>query len=202
MTRVRYDTSSSVVLQTRLVRQLNTMVIVKTRTGKDASSGDSHADDPADVDAFRREMADVIRLGQDPRGRIRTTPPVIKPATPPGTAAEGSEEGDFTADGIDRRELKKLKRGDFPVDDRLDLHGMTAAHGCTSVRRFLENSRHARHRCVCIVHGRGVHSEANAAILKPRVRAYLRSQRSVLAFTDAPRNDGGGGAVYVLLRRG
>ena len=32
------------------------------------------------------------------------------------------------------------------------------------------------------------------------VRALLRSNRAVLAYTDAPRDDGGSGAVYVLLR--
>jgi len=69
-----------------------------------------------------------------------------------------------------------------------------------SVRRFIENSRHRRHRCVCIVHGRGLHSEGNASVLKARVRECLRLQSSVLAFADAPPSDGGAGAVYVLLR--
>ena len=175
------------------------MMIVKKRVGKHPSAGASHADDSADAAAFLREMADVVRLGQDPRGRIRTPPRIT---APPRRDVEGPEETDFTAHGVDRRELRNLKRGDYRVDDRLDLHGMTAAQGCTSVGRFLENSRHMQHRCVCIVHGRGLHSDAHAPILKPRVRAYLRSARSVLAFADAPRTDGGAGAVYVLLRRG
>jgi DNA-nicking Smr family endonuclease len=52
-----------------------------------------------------------------------------------------------------------------------------------------------------VVHGRGLHSAGNVAILKSRVRAALREHPAVLAFTDAPRTDGGQGAVYVLLRR-
>jgi len=102
---------------------------------------------------------------------------------------------------VDRREIRKLKRGDYTVDGRLDLHGRTAAEACPDVRRFVEQSRHSRHRCVCIVHGRGLHSEGSASILKPRVRACLKSLQSVLAFSDAPRSEGGAGAVYVLLRR-
>ena len=78
---------------------------------------------------------------------------------------------------------------------------MTAADARASVARFIENSRHRRHRCVCIVHGRGLHSEGNESILRASVRKYLRSHRSVLAYADAPRSDGGAGAVYVLLRK-
>jgi DNA-nicking Smr family endonuclease len=69
------------------------------------------------------------------------------------------------------------------------------------VLRFIENSRHSSHRCVCIVHGRGLHSETGTPVLKTRVRECLRSNRSVLAYADAPSWDGGPGAVYVLLRK-
>ena len=78
---------------------------------------------------------------------------------------------------------------------------MTAAQARASVERFIENSRHKGHRCVCIVHGRGLHSDGNAPILKISVREHLRSHRSVLAYADAPSSDGGTGAVYVLLRK-
>jgi len=52
-----------------------------------------------------------------------------------------------------------------------------------------------------VVHGRGLHSAGNVAVLKSRVRALLRAHPAVLAFADAPNTDGGPGAVYVLLRR-
>ena len=110
-------------------------------------------------------------------------------------------DNDFAAHGVDRREIRKLKRGEYIVRDRRDLHGMTGADALASVERFIENSRYAGHQCVCIIHGRGLHSEGNPPILKPRVREYFRSHRSVLAYTDAPVSDGGSGAVYVLLRK-
>jgi DNA-nicking Smr family endonuclease len=147
-------------------------------------------------------MVDVARLGPDPRGRVRTTPQISAPreTAPPADQVEGVHE-DFTAPGVDRREIRKLKRGEYDVGDRLDLHGMTAAQACASVGRFIEKNRHRRRRCVCVVHGRGLHSEENASVLKPRVRAYLSTHRSVLAFADGARSDGGAGAVYVLLRK-
>jgi DNA-nicking Smr family endonuclease len=63
---------------------------------------------------------------------------------------------------------------------------MTAADALASVGRFIENSQHGGQRCICIVHGRGLHSKDNPPILKTRVREYLRSHRSVLAYVDAP----------------
>lgn len=159
-------------------------------------------DHESDAETFEREMADVVPLRPDPRGRVRVSPAISAPReTMP--AAELAEDGlaDFAAPGVDRREIRKLKRGAYAAEDRSDLHGKTAADGCASVRRFLENSRHRRYRCVCIVHGRGLHSEGCAPVVKARVRDLLRTHPSVLAFADAPRSAGGTGAVYVLLRR-
>jgi DNA-nicking Smr family endonuclease len=156
----------------------------------------------SDADAFARAMADVIPLAPDPRGRVRTVPTVAAPQSPaPVAEVDEDPASQFVRPGIDRRELRKLKRGAYPVDDRLDLHGMTAAEACTDVARFVENSRHKRRRCVCIVHGRGLHSKDQVSVLKTRVRASLESNPLVLACTDAPPSDGGAGAVYVLLRR-
>ena len=159
-------------------------------------------DDGADAEAFARAMSGVTPLGPDPRGRVRRAPPVTTPRKPPPSTDAAAESGeDFATDGVDRRELRKLKRGDHPVDARRDLHGMTSAEACAEVRRFIDKSRHRRHRCVCIVHGRGLHSQQNVAILKTHVRECLRSHPAVLAYVDAPRSDGGAGAVYVLLRK-
>lgn len=152
-------------------------------------------------------MADVRRLAPDPRGRVRAAPHISAPrAAAPSTSSsdrrdyDDRSEAGFVAPGVDRRELRKLKRGEYAPGSRLDLHGMTAAEAVASVKRFIDTGRR-RHRCVCIVHGRGLHSEGNVAILKTRVRECLRQHRAVLAYSDAPRGDGGTGAVYVLLRK-
>ena len=174
---------------------------MKKRAGKKSAAGAPPQDGTSDADLFTREMVDVVRLGPDPRGRVRAAPRMSTPLTAPATDRVEAPDEDFTAPGVDRREIRKLKRGEHAVGNRLDLHGMTAAEACTSVGRFIEKSRHNRHRCVCIVHGRGLHSEGKAAILKPRVRECLRASSSVLAYASAPRSHGGAGAVYVLLRR-
>jgi DNA-nicking Smr family endonuclease len=175
---------------------------VKNRAGRKRAAEVPHGGPTPDANAFAREMADVTPLAPDPRGkrpalRRVTAPRVHAPST--GDQQESDEA--FAAHGIDRREIRRLTRGEYFVDDRRDVHGMTADDACASVKRFLESSRHKQHRCVCIVHGRGLHSEGNVPVLKIRVRECLRSHRSVLAYADAPRSDGGAGAVYVLLRK-
>ncbi|MEO8256551.1 MAG: Smr/MutS family protein [Acidobacteriota bacterium] len=163
----------------------------------------------SDSEAFASEMADVVPLGVDRRGRVGYASPIVGPAAAIASDHGGPGEDDaftnaitdgFAAHGVDRREIRKLKRGDYPPGERHDLHGMTSVNACASVQRFIDSSRRARQRCVCIVHGRGMHS-SGTAILKIRVRQYLRSHRAVLAYADAPWSDGGSGAVYVLLRR-
>jgi DNA-nicking Smr family endonuclease len=165
----------------------------------------SKPDDDAD---FARAMKDVVRLPTDPRGRARKAPHVDppprrdelaatgEPATPDEPAADS-----YAAPGIDRRELRRLKRGEYRVQARLDLHGMTAPEARDEVIRLLQQSRQAGHRCVCIVHGRGLNSAGGVAVLKAQVRHQLARAPAVLAFTSAPPSGGGSGAVYVLLRR-
>lgn len=175
---------------------------MKNRAGKKPAAEVAHGGHASDANAFAREMADVAPLAPDPRGRRPALRRVNAPRvhTPPAGHQQESDEA-FTAHGIDRREIRKLTRGEYFVDNRHDLHGMTADDACASVKRFLENSRRKQHRCICVIHGRGLHSEGNVPVLKMRVRECLRSHPSVLAYADAPRSDGGAGAVYVLLRK-
>jgi DNA-nicking Smr family endonuclease len=114
------------------------------------------------------------------------------------TAIEGS------APGIDARLLRSLRRGDFSLQGQLDLHGMTAAQAQEAVERFLSESRRAGKRCVLIVHGRGLNSPDQVPVLKQRLQGWLNQKRigqMVLAFASARPQDGGTGALYVLLRR-
>jgi DNA-nicking Smr family endonuclease len=154
-------------------------------------------------DAFAREMADVTPLKRDRRGRVHARAPLSAHrarTSAPLTESSDEPHNSFAADGVDRRELRKLRRGDYPIAARLDLHGLTVADARERTRRFIDASRHRGGRSVCIVHGRGAHSAGGVSKLKQQVRACLRSHSAVLAYVDAPPADGGPGAVYVLLR--
>jgi DNA-nicking Smr family endonuclease len=166
-----------------------------------------------DLDLFAREVAGDRPLARDAKERVRVAPTSEPRGFSPGerqssekqsSEFRGLSPGDwdsYVAPGVDRRELRKLRRGDYPPDMRIDLHGLMAKEAVGRVTRVLDAGPGRRPRCLCVVHGRGLHSAGNVAVLKAKVREVLSRHPGVLAFTDAPRTDGGQGAVYVLLRR-
>ncbi len=106
--------------------------------------------------------------------------------------------------GISRKLMQQLKKGRVPIQDYVDLHGMTRGEAEESVRDFLLESYRRGLRCVLVVHGRGLNSENKIPVLKELLPVWLNRgpiNKIVLAFSTAKPYDGGLGAVYVLLRR-
>jgi DNA-nicking Smr family endonuclease len=118
--------------------------------------------------------------------------------------ADSDEFIEGASPGTDRNLMRALRRGDFSRQGQLDLHGMTQAQAKEAVERFLTDSRRAGKRCVLIIHGRGLHSQDEIPVLKQQLKGWLSQKRigqMVLAFATARPQDGGAGAIYVLLRR-
>lgn len=125
----------------------------------------------------------------------------------------GSIDMDFTfsdeyiegfISGVAKNIMRKLKRGKFPVQAHIDLHGLTKKDAEDVVRRFLINSHHRGLRCVLIIHGRGLNSRDSIPVLKERLPVWLNrgpARKIVMAFSSAQPYDGGTGAIYVLLRK-
>ena len=57
-------------------------------------------------------------------------------------------------------------------------------------------------RCVRVVHGKGLGSPGRTPVLKQKVLRWLVQRTEVLAFVQAPANQGGAGALLVLLKGG
>ena len=112
----------------------------------------------------------------------------------PEDALETGEELSFLRDGMARETLRKLRRGQWAVQDGVDLHGLTRGQATAAVVGFLNECQARGLRCVRIVHGKGL------GILKARLRKWLPLQEEVLAYCQAPANDGGSGALLVLLK--
>ncbi len=111
-------------------------------------------------------------------------------------------EGSIT--GVSRNILKKLKRGKFPIQAHIDLHGLIKKDAEDAVRKFLISSHQRGLRCVLIVHGRGLNSPDSIPVLKERLPVWLNrgpARKIVMAFSSAQPYDGGTGAIYVLLRK-
>jgi len=106
-------------------------------------------------------------------------------------------------DGLDGRIMDKLRRGEFSVQDHLDLHGFTRDEARLKVEAFLLNAIAQGKRCVLIIHGRGHGSKDRIPVLKNALKSWLQRRalsKKILAFSTAQPFDGGAGAVYVLLR--
>jgi len=100
--------------------------------------------------------------------------------------------------------LDDLRSGRFSIQAHLDLHGLNLQNARFILGEFLLESVRAGFSCVRVIHGRGRHSHKHHPILKENIQRWLctrRMSRNVVAYTSARRCDGGGGAVYILLRK-
>jgi DNA-nicking Smr family endonuclease len=106
----------------------------------------------------------------------------------------------YRRDALPPRMFQRLKRGQFSAQDELDLHGATALQAEGMLRQFLKEAHDHGVGCVRIVHGKGLQSDGAVPVLKNLIDRLLRHRNDVLAFHSAPTNQGGTGAVIVLLK--
>jgi DNA-nicking Smr family endonuclease len=103
-----------------------------------------------------------------------------------------------------RRYLPNLRSGAYSIQGSIDLHGLGRDEARQAVEAFILRMARERSCCVKIVHGRGINSSSDKAVLKEYLQHWLttrRMSRHVVAYASAPHTDGGVGAIYVLLRR-
>lgn len=106
--------------------------------------------------------------------------------------------------GFSPKLMKRLKHGQFPIQEHLDLHGLTREEAEAELRGFLVRCYRLGLRCVLVVHGRGLNSENHMPVLKELLPVWLKRgpvKQIVLAFSTAKPYDGGTGAIYILLKR-
>lgn len=106
----------------------------------------------------------------------------------------------YRGPGIQDSVFTRLRRGTYRIDRELDLHGLRSEEAKAAIVRFLAECRDRGARCVRIVHGKGLRSKGAGPVLKQRLDGWLRQRSDVLAFVSARPEDGGTGAVYVMLR--
>jgi DNA-nicking Smr family endonuclease len=178
----------------------------------------SHDDGDAEAELFRAAMRGVKPL------RSRTRAPLLRGKPPararftaedrarvlieslaglgPGEVKDTGDEISFRRPGVQDTVMRKLRRGDYRVEDVCDLHGLRFEEAKQVLREFLAEALAQRRRCVRIIHGKGMGSGPRGPVLKNAVNTILRKTAPVLAFTSARRIDGGTGAINVLLSSG
>jgi len=116
-------------------------------------------------------------------------------------AVDTADELLYTRPGIQHNLLRKLRRGQIPIEAELDLHGLRIEEARTAIAQLLLQAQDRHWRCVRIIHGKGYGSDSRLPVLKNKVNGWLRQRSEVLAFCSARPEDGGTGAIYLLLRR-
>jgi DNA-nicking Smr family endonuclease len=178
---------------------------------KKSSKNQTDKIEPDDAALFRAAVGEVQPLAEQNRITPQPAPrkPLLnRPATPvtiPDTLSNFAAENvadEFLSNGLSRMALRKLRRGTWPVQDSLDLHGNHTDAARKLLKEFLHEAAQRNLRCVLVIHGKGLNSRGGEAVLRKLARHWLTQHPHVLGYCDAPPKHGGSGAVLVLLKTG
>jgi DNA-nicking Smr family endonuclease len=107
---------------------------------------------------------------------------------------------EFRSDGVSIGVFRNLKRGQYQIDARLDLHRKKMTQAREEVFQFIKDCQKYDIRSAIILHGKGELSEPKA-FLKSCVNTWLKQIPEVIAFHSAQKHSGGVGALYVLIKK-
>lgn len=106
----------------------------------------------------------------------------------------------FRRPGIGTDVTRKLRKGDWSIQKEIDLHGLRREDAREALAAFIREAHKQGIRCVRVVHGKGLGSPGKAPVLKAKVQGWLIQKNEVLAFVQARADEGGAGALVVLLK--
>ncbi len=139
----------------------------------------------------KKKAAPARPAARAPRPPPEPRPPELPPLVPGRPA------------GIDKRTAQRLRRGQLAIEATLDLHMHTQAQAHAALDAFVAGCRQRGLRCVLVITGKGRVSR-DGGVLRAEVPRWLDqspNRARVLAVTPAQPKHGGGGALYVLLKR-
>ena len=138
-----------------------------------------------------------IQHEQDERAALSES---LYAPTPLELHLEGGDELAYLREGLPRSMLRDLRRGRWVVEDQLDLHGCNRDQARDLLAAFIAENKKRGKRCLRIIHGKGLGSPGKTPVIKKFVAGWLMNYDDVLAYAQARGNDGGAGALLVLLR--
>lgn len=170
---------------------------------------------PEEAELWSRVAATIRPLSRD---RTRTEFPErpAKAALPsrdsrPAAAAKPSPAAPPKPVPIHERTLdsswdKRLRSGSVEPDRILDLHGMNLDTAWTAIDRSLDQAIARGDRLILMITGH--HRGEELPVQRGRIRAAVhdwlaasRHARDIAAVRSAHRRHGGGGSLYLILRR-
>ncbi len=182
-------------------------------TDKDEKSHTTTKKNDDDSKLWALVTKDVEPLDKKPVSTVNTKKPEhtakkrARTAAPPPETKKGPEQDPQ----LDRRTEQRLKRGQLPIDGRIDLHGKTQTQAFDALSKFITNAYTQKKRCLLVITGKGNWQEGGRSIgdektgvLRQKTPEWLSSaplSQYILRVEPARPNHGGEGALYVLLRR-
>jgi DNA-nicking Smr family endonuclease len=191
----------------------------RERIAREQAAARAEAKRKADAERnlFQRAAGKVERLPD--RGRVHHAPDPVAPIPAQrqlddqrvlkesisdefdaSTLLEVDDAMSFRRRGIGIDVARKLRRGEWSIQGEIDLHGFRTEDAREALAAFLREATRQGWRCVRVVHGKGLGSPGKTPVLKGKVHSWLVQKDEVLAFVQARADEGGAGAVVVLLK--
>lgn len=131
--------------------------------------------------------------------RAETRQALVQADEAGGHVLNMGDELRYIKPGVTRKTLRQLRRGQYSIKEKIDLHGMTVDEARKQVSACIGQGQREPRRAIKIIHGKGLRAVNHEPVLKNKINLWLRQYNNVLAFCSAPPNDGGAGAAYVLI---
>lgn len=161
------------------------------------------------TDTIRPLSRDRLPKAEPEAATPRPRPPSIvrKPKGPaPRLAAAPAPRPQAIANTLDSSWDRRLRSGAVEPDRTVDLHGHDLERAWQAIDQALENALVNRERVILLITGHA--RPGDPPVQRGRIRAavhdwlaHSRHRERIAAVRGAHRRHGGGGSLYVILRR-
>lgn len=123
----------------------------------------------------------------------------VVPAKPMPAALVVAPPKTASGFGLDGSTAERLRKGKIEPEATIDLHGLTQDRAHARLSTFVAREHEKGTRCIRVITGVG-----SPGVLRTHVPRWLKEgalKSAVAGIQEAHRRHGGGGALYVYLRR-
>lgn len=166
---------------------------------------------PEEAELWARVAVTIRPLSREslpvqPLEQARVAEPVRLEATPVRTRHSTAKPLPIAEKTLDGSWDKRLRAGSVAPNRVIDLHGMDLDRAWNAIDRGLDEAIHRGERLVLLITGH--HRPGEPPVQRGKIRAAVhdwlassRHAREIAAVRGAHRRHGGGGSLYLILRR-
>ena len=173
---------------------------------------------PEEADLWAKVTASIRPLSREPieQEKMAAKPPPVatpaaaptprKPSSPPPRRIPPPPPRRLIANTLDGGWDRRLKGGTVEPDRILDLHGHNLDQAWEAIDRSLEHAIQRGDRVLLLItgHARAGDPPVERGLIRAAVDDWLTASRHaprIAAVRQAHRRHGGGGSLYLILRR-